>query len=241
MSETILATLLVINQILYAGNAITAFSLLLYALTFNVRERVARSLALLLSCVTLVYFGDVLTSLAQTDGEIELWLRVQWIGIAFVPATYLHLSDALLEATGRPSRGRRILVVFLSYLGGALTLAATGLGKTVAGELAFSDSVAYLRPGTLFPLFLFFSLIILILFSGSTADLLGLACRDQHKRCYPGSDDHLYRSLFWSELSGPRGQESSFPMDLEGSDSCLNSSGSYSDRESVKCALRIGK
>lgn len=162
MSETILATLLVINQILYAGNAITAFSLLLYALTFNVRERVARSLALLLSCVTLVYFGDVLTSLAQTDGEIELWLRVQWIGIAFVPATYLHLSDALLEATGRPSRGRRILVVFLSYLGGALTLAATGLGKTVAGELAFSDSVAYLRPGTLFPLFLFFSLIILI-------------------------------------------------------------------------------
>lgn len=161
MSETILATLLVINQILNAGNAITAFSLLLYALTFNVRERVARSLALLLSCVTLVYFGDVLTSLAQTDGEIELWLRVQWVGIAFIPATYLHLSDALLEATGRPSRGRRIHIVFFSYLGGALTLAATGLGKIVAGELAFSDSVAYLRPGTLFPLFLLFSLIIL--------------------------------------------------------------------------------
>jgi hypothetical protein len=162
MSETILATLLVISQIINAGNAITAFSLLLYALTFNVRERVARSLALLLSCVTLVYFGDVLTSLAQSEGEIELWLRVQWIGIAFVPATYLHLSDALLEATGRPSRGRRILVVFLSYLGGALTLAAAGLSKLVAGELAFSDSVAYLRPGTLFPLFLLFSLIILI-------------------------------------------------------------------------------
>jgi hypothetical protein len=162
MSETILATLLVFNQILNAGNAITAFSLLLYALTFNVRERVARSLALLLSCVTLVYFGDVLTGLAQSDGEIELWLRVQWIGIAFVPATYLHLSDALLEATGRPSRGRRILTVFLSYLGGGLTLAAAGLTKLVAGELAFSDSVAYLRPGTFFPLFLIFSLIILI-------------------------------------------------------------------------------
>ncbi|HEY47363.1 MAG: hypothetical protein AMJ88_02220 [Anaerolineae bacterium SM23_ 63] len=162
MSETILATLLVFNQILNAGNAITAFSLLLYALTFNVRERVARSLALLLSCVALVYFGDVLTSLAQSNSEIELWLRVQWVGIAFVPATYLHLSDALLEATGRPSRGRRIVVVFISYLGGALILAAAGLSKLVAGELAFSDSVAYLRPGTLFPLFLLFSLIILM-------------------------------------------------------------------------------
>jgi hypothetical protein len=161
MSQPAHTTLIVINQILNAGNAITAFSLVLYALTFNVRERVARSLALLLSCVTLVYFGDVLMSLAQVDREIELWLRVQWIGIAFVPATYLHLSDALLEATGRPSRGRRIFVVFLGYLGGAATLAAAGLGQFVAGDLAFTDSVAYLRPGVLFPLFLIFSLVIL--------------------------------------------------------------------------------
>ena len=161
MTQTVLATLLVINQILNAGNAITAFSLVLYTLTFNVRERVARSLALLLSCVTLVYFGDVLTSLALVDREIELWLRVQWVGIAFVPATYLHLSDALLEATGRPSRGRRIVIVFLGYLGGAVTLAAAGLGKLVANDLAFTDSVAFLQPGALFPLFLLFSLVIL--------------------------------------------------------------------------------
>jgi hypothetical protein len=161
VSQPVLTAMIVINQILNAGNAITAFSLVLYALTFNVRERVARSLALLLSCVTLVYFGDVLTSLAQVDREIELWLRVQWVGIAFVPATYLHLSDALLEATGRPSRGRRIFVVFLAYLGGAATLAAAGLGKFVASDLAFTDSVAYLRPGVLFPLFLLFSLVIL--------------------------------------------------------------------------------
>ena len=45
----------VINQILQAGNAITAFSLVLYALTFNPRERAARLLALLLSCVAIVY------------------------------------------------------------------------------------------------------------------------------------------------------------------------------------------
>ena len=56
------APLLILNQILTAGNTITAFSLLLYALTFNMRERVARSLAVLLACVTIVYFGDVLVA-----------------------------------------------------------------------------------------------------------------------------------------------------------------------------------
>ncbi|UCF59980.1 MAG: hypothetical protein JSV37_09440 [Anaerolineaceae bacterium] len=207
MSETILATLLVFNQILNAGNAITAFSLLLYALTFNVRERVARSLTLLLSCVTLVYFGDVLTSLAQSDSEIELWLRIQWVGIAFVPATYLHLSDALLEATGRPSRGRRIFTVFLSYLGGGLTLAAAGLTKLVAGELAFSDSVAYLRPGTLFPLFLVFSLTILI-FAGvnlwrSYQRCLTRASRRRMRYLLIGSIGPLLGSFPFLMIGGP--------------------------------------
>lgn len=207
MSETILATLLVFNQILNAGNAITAFSLLLYALTFNVRERVARSLTLLLSCVTLVYFGDVLTSLAQSDSEIELWLRIQWVGIAFVPATYLHLSDALLEATGRPSRGRRIFTVFLSYLGGGLTLAAAVLTKLVAGELAFSDSVAYLRPGTLFPLFLVFSLTILI-FAGvnlwrSYQRCLTRASRRRMRYLLIGSIGPLLGSFPFLMIGGP--------------------------------------
>jgi hypothetical protein len=39
-----LAGIITINQILTAGIAITAFSLLLYALSFNLRDRVARSL-----------------------------------------------------------------------------------------------------------------------------------------------------------------------------------------------------
>ena len=97
----------VFNQILNAGNAITAFSLLLYALTFNLRERVARSLALMFACVTLVYFFDVLVGTSTSPEEVELWLRLQWVGISFIPAAYLHFSDALLASTGRPSRGRR--------------------------------------------------------------------------------------------------------------------------------------
>jgi len=64
MMEILLATLVVVNQILDAGNSITAFALLLYALTFNLRERVARTFALVLACLTVVYFGDVLASLS---------------------------------------------------------------------------------------------------------------------------------------------------------------------------------
>ena len=70
MTQALLTTVLVINQILNAGLAITAFSMLLYTLTFKLREHVARSLALLLFCITVFYFGDVFTSIAQLDSEI---------------------------------------------------------------------------------------------------------------------------------------------------------------------------
>ncbi|HJX40441.1 MAG TPA: histidine kinase N-terminal 7TM domain-containing protein, partial [Anaerolineales bacterium] len=107
MEQLLLAGLLVINQILNAGNAVTAFSLLLYALTFNPRERTARILAFLLGCVSVTYFAEVLAGTAALEAEREVWLRLQWVGISFVPASYMHFSDALLAATGRPSRGRR--------------------------------------------------------------------------------------------------------------------------------------
>ena len=58
MREVFFSALLVFGQILSAGNTITAFSLLLYALTFNLRERVARTFALVLACLTLVACCD---------------------------------------------------------------------------------------------------------------------------------------------------------------------------------------
>src|SRR3970282_2185153 len=105
LPQAVLAVLLVINEILSAGNAITAFSLLLYSLTFHLRERVARAFAVLMASVAVLYFAAVMAGTAQTNAEIEMWMRFQWLGIAFLPAAYLHLSDALLAATGRPSRG----------------------------------------------------------------------------------------------------------------------------------------
>ena len=105
-----------INQILTAGIAITAFSLFLYALSFNLRDRVARSFAVILLCVVVVFTTDSLQGNGVPQWGIDTLLRLQWIGIVFLPAAYLHLSDALLVTAGRPSRGRRRLAVRFMYV-----------------------------------------------------------------------------------------------------------------------------
>ncbi|PIZ26024.1 MAG: hypothetical protein COY47_02775, partial [Chloroflexi bacterium CG_4_10_14_0_8_um_filter_57_5] len=57
MSE-VLTGIVTVNQILTAGIAITAFSLFFYSLSFNLRDRVARSFALILLCVVVVFTSE---------------------------------------------------------------------------------------------------------------------------------------------------------------------------------------
>ena len=116
MVQGIVDVLRGLNDLLTAGIAITAFSLLLYALSFNLRDRVARSFAIILLCVVLVSVGDAVASNTVSPTQLEFWMRVQWIGIIFLPPAYLHFSDALLETTGRPSRGRRRRLVWVMYI-----------------------------------------------------------------------------------------------------------------------------
>ncbi|HLF89135.1 MAG TPA: histidine kinase N-terminal 7TM domain-containing protein, partial [Anaerolineales bacterium] len=127
------------SEILTAGIAITAFSLLIYALTFNLRDRVARSFAFIMACVAVVFAGEALSSVSTGAIMAGSWLRLQWIGLVFIPAAYLHFSDALLETTGQPSRGRRRNLVRLTYLisfGFLLTLPFSFVvGGAVIGEL----------------------------------------------------------------------------------------------------------
>ena len=118
MYDILTHSLRALNSFLTAGIAITAFSLLLYALSFNLRDRVARTFAFILVCVVIVFVGEAFSSVARTPDQLEFWQRVQWVGIIFLPAAYMHLSDALLSTTGRPSRGRRRLFVLLMYLAG---------------------------------------------------------------------------------------------------------------------------
>jgi hypothetical protein len=104
-----------LSQILAAGVSITAFSLLLYALTFNLRDRVAWSFALILGCVVIMFTAEAMGS-ASLPNWIDFWLRVEWIGVILLPATYLQFSDALLNTTGKPSRGKRSVTTVIAYL-----------------------------------------------------------------------------------------------------------------------------
>lgn len=115
MSVVAIKGLQFLNQLLTAGIAITAFSLLLYALTFNLHDRVARSFAIILVCVVIVFVGDAISSITASTAALEFWLRFEWVGIVFLPTGYLHFSDALLATTGRPSRGRRRIAIYLTY------------------------------------------------------------------------------------------------------------------------------
>ena len=127
----LLVGLQTINNILTAGIAITAFSLFLYALSFNLRDRVARSFAIILLCVVVVFTTEALQNKTVPDWGIELLLRLQWVGIIFLPPSYLHLSDALLVTAGRPSRGRRRLAVRLIYVVSVAFLVLLSLGLLV--------------------------------------------------------------------------------------------------------------
>ncbi|TSA47525.1 MAG: hypothetical protein D4R46_00970, partial [Chloroflexi bacterium] len=59
---------------------------------------------------------------------IALFLRLEWLGIIFLPPAYLHLSDGILVTTGRPSRGRRRIAVRSMYFVSAIFLLLLGYG-----------------------------------------------------------------------------------------------------------------
>ncbi len=142
---SLIGILQTLNQLLTAGIAITAFSLLLYALSFNLRDRVARSVAAIFACVVVVFVGEAITSVIQEYAWVNIWFRLQWIGIIFLPSSYLHFSDALLATTGRPSRGRRRNIIRLTYLF-SLILAMMLPFPNLMGEVVSDYPALYLTP-----------------------------------------------------------------------------------------------
>lgn len=143
--ETLLAGLKVINQILTAGIAITAFSLFLYSLSFNLRDRVARSFAIILLCVVIVFTAESLQDNTVSIQTLDLLMRLQWFGLAFLPAAYLHLSDALLVTAGRPSRGRRRIAVRGMYAISAIFLALLAFGYLLGPIVPDGKPAPYLE------------------------------------------------------------------------------------------------
>ncbi len=152
-----------ISQILTAGIAITAFALLLYSLTFNLRERIARAFMAIMLCLVIVFSMESFGATSKEAYMIDFWLRVQWIGIILLPATYLNFSDALLATTGLPSRWRRKWAIRATYFASVMMVALLFtpwfLGDLVTGN----PPAPHHQPTLLTTLFTIYYAVILIL------------------------------------------------------------------------------
>lgn len=110
MSSSLNDILAFTNDLLQAVIVIFGTAVVLYNLGRARRDRVTRSFCALISFVIITYFAETLVSQALVPVSAEILLRLEWVGIAMVPAAQFHLSDALLVTTGAISRRRRLLV-----------------------------------------------------------------------------------------------------------------------------------
>ncbi len=151
---SLLVFLKTFSEILTAGIAIPGFSLLLYAMAFNLRDRVARTFAMILIFTVVVYTAEAIGSIENSPGAITFWLHLQWVGIVFLPSAYLHFSDALLSTTGKPSRGRRRWAVRLSYLGSGIFLFGLPFSYLVGPVVIDVPPAPHLQPTTFTDIFI---------------------------------------------------------------------------------------
>lgn len=152
MNDLLLILLRSLNETLTAAIVVVSASMLLYNLTRNLRNRVARTSGIVLACVTVVYIGDVLVALGPGPRTLDTIVRLQWIGIAMMPAAMFHLSDALLATTGLPSRGRRRRVARILYLIGSMFIILAAFSNALIQPALRPQSVI-LRAGPVFSVY----------------------------------------------------------------------------------------
>lgn len=150
---TLLGLLSRINLILASATVIVAFSLFVYLLAHNFRNAVARAFCALLAFVSIVYVGDVFLAAVDDVHAANVWLTVQWVGIVYVPAAYLHFSDTILRTTNDVSR-RRKLAIGAAYLTSLLMLILVGVTDWLVHNVEVaSHGVFHFDAGWLFPIF----------------------------------------------------------------------------------------
>ncbi len=160
LNDLIATALSGINEILAAGIVIIATSLLLYNLTRNLNNRVARTSGAVLASVTFAYVVDVFLTLGPGETTALAAARLQWIGLAFIPSSLFHLSDALLATTGLPSRGRRRFVVRVLYMISALFVLSATLSDGLAVPIQTVNGVLIKAEFfSLFPVYTVFFLV----------------------------------------------------------------------------------
>jgi hypothetical protein len=157
--STIIAS---INSLLSIGIAVTAFALLLYIVRYNWRSPVARAFSVLLTCVMFVAMGDAVMYRVTEPVWIERWLRLQWLGIALVPAAYLHFSDEVLRTTNAFSRARQAIVI-AAYAASFLFMGLALFSTVVVYEGQLSGATPHLQAGSLFGLYLLYTVTAVVL------------------------------------------------------------------------------
>jgi hypothetical protein len=161
LAGLLIGAFLLVNQVLAATVVLTSFSLLIYLLTHNLRSAVARAFCALLAFVLIVYVGDVVLYEAETQEAILRWLKFQWIGIAFVPAAYLHFSDAVLRSTNLRGRWRWVAVM-LSYVGSTAFLGLVLFSDLLVYDGVYYPHTSHLAAGPVFWIFaLYFAITVL--------------------------------------------------------------------------------
>ena len=152
MSPAVSDFFALLNDIIQATIVIFGASVVLYNLRYIGRSRVTKSFTNLVALVVLAFLAELLATRANLPVSAESWLRLQWIGIALVPAAQFHLSDALLVTTGLRTFRRRVMVrVF--YLIGLAIILLVFFTDWIAAELVSTPRAIHLQPGQYFPLF----------------------------------------------------------------------------------------
>ncbi|MCB0170011.1 MAG: hypothetical protein KDI02_00330 [Anaerolineae bacterium] len=141
-----------LNEALSSAIVIIAFSLFVYMFTYNLRSSIGRAFAVLLACMCFAYAGDVAIYKVTNIEDALPWLKFQWIGIAFIPAAYLHFADVLLRATNAISPRRRF-TVFLAYFFGFLILLLAIQTDYLVRDPFYSPGVTQFRSGPFFWIF----------------------------------------------------------------------------------------
>jgi hypothetical protein len=137
---------------------ILAFSLLAYTMTYNFRNGVARWFAFLLFCVALVYSGDVALDGVVSATSAGRWLRLQWLGIALLPAASYQFSAAVLGTTNFRLRRRATIGRVIVAISGVSALLAL-FTPFIVHSVQFRPPISYLEAGPLFwPFAIFFVL-----------------------------------------------------------------------------------
>ncbi len=152
MTELLITAGPAINEVLSATIATVAGSFFLYSLFKDFGNRVAQAFSLLLLFVTITYIGDLGQGFTESAAAADPWLRFQWLGIAFVPAAYVHLSHTILEMTGLFSRGRRRWLVRAMYLLAAIFLLLVYADDALVSGIVMQPA-PHFQPGPLFPAF----------------------------------------------------------------------------------------